>query len=204
MITHNEDEDEEDKEQDVPTGTPVDENESADGDQDVPSSNDDSMFIVSSPSSDEADDGKISPSLLDATPLNPGLKLVEPKIVSSAKSSQESTSKLSGIPPPISEDKVTSDPDPSAPNSVLPSLPVPVPLKDVGRETSLDRPVDFDTPSWTPQDDDHLSSSSSVSSDNDPFITSDNMKVNDEEFLMDSSPKKGTDVPNDAYLRQFL
>ena len=181
------DEDEESKEQDVSTGTPVEENEFADGDHDVPSSNDDSMFIVSSPSSGEADDGKkISPSLLDATPLNPGLKLVEPKILSSAQPSQESTSKLSGVPPPISEDKVTS-----VPTSAFPPLPDPVPLKDVG-QTSLDRPVDFDTPSWTPQNDDNLSSSSSVGSDNDPFVTSDSIKVNDEEFLMDSSPKKGT------------
>ena len=180
------------KDEDLPMGMSVDETGASDDGQHVPSSNDESMFIVSSPSPDEANNGKISPSLLDATPLNPRLKLVGPKILISTKPSQKSSSKLSGVPPPISEDKVASAPDPSAPMSISPLLPIPVPLKDVGRETSLDRPVDFDTPSWTPQDDENLSSSSSVCSDNDPFVTSDNMEVNDEEFLMDSSPKKGT------------
>ena len=128
--------------------------EPAEGDQDASSTNDDGMFIVSSPSSEEATNGGVSPTLLDATPLNPALKMVEPKILSSIKASQESLSKSSGLPPAISEDSAQLDPAPSASSPKVRSpqfLPTPAPLKDIGRDTSLDRTVDFDAVDWNPR-----------------------------------------------------
>ena len=176
--------------------------EPAEGDQDASSTNDDGMFIVSSPSFEEATNGRVSPILLDATPLNPALKLVEPKILTSIKASQESLSKLSGLPPAISEDNAQLDPAPSAssPKGRSPQfLPTPAPLKDIGRDTSLDRTVDFDAVDWNHRDgdgddDDDESTTSSACSVNNPFDTPDNMQVNEEEILMEStsSPKKAS------------
>jgi len=188
-----EEEDAEGKDQDPSLGTSSD--ETTEDDQGASSTNDDDMFIVSSPSSEEAKDGRVSPSLLDATPLNPELKLVEPKILTSIKASQEASSNLGGVPSAISEDKAQSDPAPSAsfPKAFPPQyLPTPAPLKDIGRVTSLDRPVDFDAVDWNPRDDDNESTTSTVCSVNNPFVTPDNIEGNDKEFLMDSSPKKAT------------
>jgi len=174
--------------------------EPAEGDQDASSTNDDGMFIVSSPSSEESTNGGVSPTLLDATPLNLALKLVEPKILTSIKASQESLSKLSGLPPAISEDNAQLDPAPSASSPKVRSpqfLPTPAPLKDIGRVTSLDRTVDFDAVDWNHRDgddDDDESTTSSARSVNNPFDTSDNIQLNEEEFLMEStsSPKKAS------------